>query len=875
MVSLLHPLRLPVLFGVGFLPMFGGAWLWNDVNRDLPDPAGLESWKPPQATVLPDRNGAPMGELYDERRYLLAPDEVPEVVANAFIAAEDGAFRQHHGVDPKGITRAVIANAREGRHAQGASTITQQVVRTLLLDDREKSWRRKAREATLAIEVEQRYSKDEILAFYLNSVYLGARSYGVEAAARTYFDKAAADLDLAEAALLAGLPQRPSDYNPFENPDAALGRRRYVLDQMVAAGMATPEAADRAAAAPLQLSDAHNLLKEVAPHFSEHVRRLLLAELGEEVMAQGGLVVRTTCDLDLQALADQTLRDQVRKAAAGSSWQRDASRQLADAEAIARWRDRQERDLGGAEDLHSALPQGPVTEAVVLEVGQERMKVAIGAHVLLVLLDDNRWVLPNRWTTSLATRVDVDGDGRTDGSLFEVGDRLNVVVDAGRRSTDRKGRSFPVATLWRETDLEGALLSMELPGGQVRAMVGGTDFDDSQFNRATQARRQVGSTFKPIVYAAGLDAGRINPATVLEDAEISVPLGGGKTWSPANFSHDYVGPITVTKALAESRNTVLVRTLERVDPGMNRDVVYQFARRLGLGGPLSEHTASPDSDYLCPWLPETPSTKLCMDHFPARDDLDLSEAEHRERLGDGDEHLCRACDYSVGLGSTSLTLEEMTRAYSVFGAGGQLVEPVYIEEVRDRGGKLIWSPPAPSAEPVMDPAVAGVARTMLEAVVERGTASKVRSTGLHAAGKTGTSNEGKDAWFIGFTPSVITGVWVGYDTPRSIGPTATGGRVALPIWMTYMTAASPRGETFPEVNGTQTVSIDEWTGGRVLDGGWGRTYRFVPGTIPKLVSTEPHHAPTDPALLEEGETVVSKPTAAAPDAPEPTDLAPI
>lgn len=844
--------RILVMFLIGFVPVFGVAVIWQDINRDLPEPQLLDEWTPPLPTVLTDRNGTLMGELYADRRYLLAHDTIPPLVADAFIAAEDASFRAHFGVDLMGIGRAVVANLREGRRAQGASTITQQVVRMLLLEDNEKSWRRKAREATLALQVERAFSKDEILAFYLNSVYLGARSYGVEAAARTYFGKPAAELQLAEAALLAGLPQRPSDYNPIENPDAALSRRRYVLDQMAATGRISADVARTAADAPLVLADAQNPLREVAPHFSEHVRRLLEEMLGAEALDRGGLLVRTTCDLEMQAIADQALRTEVVKAAAGTAWSRDPSRQLADDAAIAQWRDQQERALGGADDGLSTLPVGTESEAVVLEVAHERLKVAIGAHVVLVLLEDNRWVMPNRWTTSLLTHVDTDGDGRNEGTLFEVGDRIDVIVAADRTAKDRRGRPFPVAALHRDTDLQGALLSMELPSGAVRAMVGGTDFDDSQFNRATQARRQVGSTFKPFVYAAGLDAGKLNPATMVDDSQLSVPLGGGKTWSPTNFGDDYAGPITATKALAESRNTALVRVLERIDPGMNRDVVYQFATRLGLGGARGDEAPSPTNDYLCPWLPETPTSKICMDHYPARDDLDLTDAEHRDALGDGDEHLCRACDYSVGLGSTSLTLEEMTRAYSVFAAEGKLVEPVYIEEVRDRSGKVVWAPPPPTGATVIDPAVAGVMRTMLEAVVERGTATKVRATGLAAAGKTGTSNDGKDAWFIGFTPSVITGVWVGYDAPRSIGPKATGGRIAVPIWTNYMAAASPKGAPFPDVPGTLTVSIDEWTGGRVLDGGWGRTYRFLPGTVPRSVSTEPYTRPPDPAAaLEE------------------------
>ncbi len=788
-------------------------------EADLPDPDALERWAPAQGTLLTDRFGVPIGEFYDERRYVLPAGDIPELVGNAFIAAEDARFRDHFGID-----------------------------------DRDKTWSRKAREAALAVQVERRYDKDTILAFYLNSVFLGSQSYGVEAAARTYFGKGAAELGLGEAAMLAGLPQRPSVYNPFADLALARTRQRYVLDRMVEDGMATAEAADAAAMAELNLADRGNPLARVAPHFAEHVRRLLIAQLGEEAVTRGGLVVRTTCDLSLQHVADAAIRAQIAKVDRASGWRREPDRHLDGPEAIAAWREAQERGRGGTADAPSTLPTGAPLEGVVTEVGTDRMKIGVGAHVVLVRLEDSQWVFPRGDGWSFSAPVDSDGDWQPDVVLFEPGDRLEVRVDPAQTARDRRGRTFPLALLTQDADLEGALLSMELPSGAVRAMVGGADFDDSEFNRATQARRQVGSTFKPFVYAAGLDAGLLTPASMVEDGWLTLPIAEGKTWNPRNYNDDYAGRITITKALAESRNTALVRTLETIDPGMNADLVHRFARRLGLGGAATAgetpEEATPSTDYLCPWVPETRASTVCMDHFPPRSDDGDTDREHRAQLRPDDAHLCRACDYSVGLGSASLTLAEMVRAYSAFAAEGEVIEPRFVEEVHNRRGDLIWAPSDTNRAQVVDPAVAGVMRTMLEAVVERGTATKAAALHLHSAGKTGTTDEGKDAWFIGFTPHVLTGVWIGYDAPRSIGMKATGGRVALPVWMAYMKAAVPEDRPFPPAPGTERVSIDEWTGKRVLDGNWGRPYLFVRGTVPRGVSTEPFvHPPPEAAAL--------------------------
>lgn len=852
---------------------------YERLTADLPDVHLLDTFEPPEATVLYDRHGQVLGELYEERRYVLPIEEIPPLVRDAFIAAEDANFHSHGGIDYLGIVRAVIRNADEGRMAQGASTITQQVVRNLLLLNREKTVERKLREAVLAWRLEEAYEKDQILFFYLNTIYLGSQAYGVEAAARTYFGKHAKDLSLAEAAVLAGLPQRPSDYSPYKNMSAAKARQRYVLDQMVDKEMVDQATADAAAAAELQLVPPDNHFLDNAPHFTEHVRRLLVERFGEETVNKGGLRVTTTCDLAMQRLAQEAVAAQVTKEDRKSGFRRASVTTLDDEDAIGVWRETQEEQLRG-EAVHSILEDGRVYDAVILGIASERMRVGVGDNELMLSIADHKWVHPQHQAWSFTDRVidprlavmaaappaAVDPAAPVDPAtapvvaappppprgdpLFYVGDLIKVEVDLDRRIKDRKGKELPAAVIYQPRELEAALLSMELDSGAVRALVGGADFTSSQFNRAIQGRRQVGSTFKPFVYAAAIESKKVTAATLVPDEPVAIPLAGGKVWQPKNYGDKYSGPMTLARGLAESKNVVLVRTLILADEWMNRDLVYKFARRLGLGGPptgeLPEGSRpTPDDEYLCPWTTEWVSSVFCLDHYPPREDeAEVPIQKHRPSVKRDTRHYCRSCDYTVGLGSASLTLEEVVRGYSTFGTGGQMVQPYYIESVEDRYGNVIFTA-EPKKTPVVEEGVATVVNFMLQGVVQRGTATKARELKLPIAGKTGTTNEGRDAWFIGMTPDVLTGVWVGFDTPQSMGERATGGKMALPIWMDYMKVAAAevknqwpappgsrkKGEPPAPTGGVEWVPISEASG---LKGDGGRMYPFLPGTVPKL-----------------------------------------
>ena len=382
-------------------------------------------------------------------------------------------------------------------------------------------------------------------------------------------------------------------------------------------------------------------------------------------------------------------------------------------------------------------------------------------------------------------------------------------------------------------------MSIDANTGAVRAMVGGADFAKSEFNRAIQAKRQVGSTFKPIVYAAAIDSEKLTSATIVPDVRgSSYATESGFVWKPDNYGDEYLGNITLRKALAMSKNTCTIKVLEVMDPGMNDDVLYKFARKLGIGGPPS-HTlpddwvTKPDNDHLCPWVREHRESTICMDRFPPKDP-NISNTRHRLQMKPDEVYMCRACDMSMGLGSASLTMEELVRAYSAFATGGKLVTPYYIEEVRDRNGNVLEKHEPMEAPEVIRPEVATVATWLLENVAYYGTgAPAYQQLRIRMAGKTGTTQDFKDAWFVGYTNDVLTAAWVGFDEPRSLGLSSTGGRTALPIWVDVMREAAPKEKDrrFPIYGDIEWFNIDEAKGTRVTSGG--RKYPFIRGTEPE------------------------------------------
>jgi penicillin-binding protein 1A len=650
-----------VLIGIGILTVLGisvvGAaalWAFTILPRSLPAVSALETFQPVVGTKLYDDNDELITELHVERRIFVPLAQVPQTLRQALLATEDRRFYSHWGIDPIGIARALVQNYRRGRIVEGGSTITQQLTKLLFLTP-DKSLERKLKEAVLALELERRYSKDRILEMYLNQIYFGHGAYGVEAAARTYFGKSVSDLNVREAALIAGLPRAPTNYSPFDHPEAAKLRRELVLRRMAEFGTIKEAEAKRLARSDLGLIPPERR-RTTGQYFLEYVQQTLEAKYGANMVFKGGLNVYTTLSPTMQLAAEQALREGL-KALEGRS-----------------------------------------------------------------------------------------GQGRTD---------------------------HP----------EGAVVTIEPQTGYVKALVGGYDFFRSEFNRAVLARRQPGSAFKPFVFMAALEAG-FTPATRIEDAPVTYPVGrNGNAWKPENYDRKFRGPTTLQQAVEESVNVVTVKLQERI--GVNKTI--QIARRLGIASPLNT-------------------------------------------------------DLTLALGSSDLTLFEMTAAYGVLANQGTFVPPTTIRYVTNVDGKLLEEH-VPEGKEVLPPDTAYVMTHMLKGAVERGTGQGARALGRPVAAKTGTTNDYSNAWFIGFTPRLATGVWVGYDRPRSLGRDETGSRVAVPIWTAYMSKVlgnSPK-EDFPVPERVALVPVDLDPSNeciRVV------TMAFVRGTEPTINCGPRRPAPT-------------------------------
>ena len=846
----------------------GWAWLRATYGQDLPDLTALDTYQPAGVTRVLDRHGTLLGELYEQRRYVLAFDDIPPRVRDAFVAAEDAAFWTHDGLDYAGILRAAARNAAAGRWAQGGSTITQQVAKNFLVGN-ERALARKIREAFVAWRIEEALDKERILHLYLNEIYLGSQAYGVEAAARTFFGKSVGELSLGEAAMLAGLPPRPSEWNPHSDYDAARRRQRYVLDRLVATGKVTPAEADAAWAAPPEIVARRNTFREIAPWCTEAVRRQLVdAFAGREDILRRGVTVHTTCDLDLQRAAQRAVTDGVADIDQRMGWRRDgletlssdaaidariAAHEAAMVEAAAR-----QTPPGRPAPTDSPLAAGDVVEGVVTEVHPTWARVRIGRHAGIVPLAWSTWVYPpnpsRNWKyraqDDLTMPVDDDGDRTPDGGILRRGDIVPVkvvatstggsdVADAFRGTPGASDPTLAALRLWPVPEVEAALLTFDLDSGAIRAVIGGADFDRSQLNRAMQARRQVGSTIKPLVYTAAISTRKMTAASLVADAPLA--YGSGEDlWKPGNYGDDYKGNLTLREALALSRNTCTVRVMDAVDPGMGRGVVYDMARRLGLGGPPPHQmpdpppAPSPENDWLCPWVPKE-SAGWCPTAWTAPDGAVM----------------CRVCDLSIALGSTSLTVLELARAYAILGRGGTWVDPYLLERVEGPDGAVLYAHTPPEPAQVIDPALATIGTWLLQNVVDHGTGIAARvALKVPIAGKTGTTNDEKDAWFVGFTPEVATAVWVGFDQPRPLGVGSTGGHTALPIWIDMMREVVDIGDgpAFPSHRDVVWAGIDETTGRQVTDGGV--KYPFLKDTVPEATGVAADQASLEDLAME-------------------------
>ena len=610
------------------LSLLVGTVLYSISALDIPDISSLGSYNPPLTTMILDDQGEVLAEFYRQRRYVVPVEKMAALLPKAFVAAEDGRFYQHGGVDGWSVLRALLNNIRSGRRSQGGSTITQQVTRSLLLSP-EKTYSRKIREAILAYRIDRFLDKEAILYLYLNQIYLGEGAYGVEAAARIYFDKHAGELNLAEISLLAGLPQAPSRYSPFVNFKLAKGRQRYVLNRMAADGYITAEEARRAYRRVLRWRSDEKPADSAEKYFVEHVRRYIEGKYGSEALLTGGLTVQTTMNRPLQ------------KAAA---------------------------------------------EAVELGIG--------------------------RWR---------------------------------RRNS---GSQRPQA----------AIVAMEVGSGRVVAMIGGTDFDSSQYNRAVQSKRQPGSAFKPILYATALRR-HLTPADIILDEPLKLQgAKDGEAWEPKNFSGEFYGPTTVWTGLVKSRNIVAIKILQT----LGIDQVRQLAGWMGISSPLTDNL-------------------------------------------------------SLALGSSGMSLLELTNAYNVFASNGIYRTPQFIARITDRHGRILEKgTDNQESRRVVPPKDAYLITDLLKGVIESGTGRAARGLPVEAAGKTGTSDRNMDAWFVGYTPELVAGVWLGFDKGMPLGRVETGGRAAAPLWYDFMKRSlqiSPAGKKkFPVPDGVIFLPMETVSG---------------------------------------------------------------
>ncbi|MGH0035863.1 MAG: penicillin-binding protein 1A [Myxococcota bacterium] len=809
------------LGGVGVVCAAAGAVaFYLAFLTDLPDLESVDDYRPSLTSLVLDREGRPVGEFFLERRRLVPIEEIPRHAQLAFVAAEDSAFFEHSGIDYVSILRAAWVDVVAGEIRQGASTITMQLVKQLLLSP-ERRFRRKIREMILARQLESRLSKQDILYLYLNHIYFGHGAHGIGEAAFTYFDKTVPELTVGEAALLAGLPQRPSAYSPYRNPEAAERRRQYVLRRMLDDGVIDQAAYDEAAAAPVELRPPVERERYAfASYFTEEVRRYLFERLGGDIVLGGGLTIETTLDIDLQEAAvravhkglidhdrRQGYRGHVRRVAA-SEVNLEAERlaeengieppdapevedaEVPDGEAgslaeeAAASEPAEVADATGADpatgtDDEQVEPEPPAIREPRLPIGEPRLAVVLDvddragtARVAfapdvegLVELETVSWARPVDPTTrprpvKKISKVFAAGDV----AWFERLPEPDLPEADEQGAADEPDAEAPLpplpVTLAQEPEVQGALLSIDVPSGDVMSMVGGYDFEKSQFNRATQALRQPGSAFKPFIYGAALSRD-YTPVSILYDRPVVYedPISGF-VWRPQNYSRHFYGPMPMRAALVRSVNNATVHLFR--DVGV--DYVIDFARRLGIQAPLQR-------------------------------------------------------DLSLALGSSSVTLLELTSAYAVFPNRGRRVTPRFITRVTDRDGQVLLedvplgNPPPPVLKPLdggdaADEAVypdgeilpteqiisedaAYLMCDLLMAVVKdpRGTGWRLRKLGRPLGGKTGTTNDQADAWFMGFSPGITTGVWVGHDESRVLGWGETGSRAAAPIWVDYMKVA--------------------------------------------------------------------------------------
>lgn len=781
-------------FGLGSLVAIvvaaGVAYYVSSLTKDLPDYEVLNAYEPPVTTRIYAADGSLVSEYAKERRLYLPIQAVPDIIKQAFISAEDKNFYRHKGVDFPRLGMAVIRNiqnAGTGRRSTGASTITQQVAKNFLLTN-ERSYVRKIKEAILSMRIEQAYSKDRILELYLNEIFLGLGAYGIAGASLTYFDKSVHEIELQEAAYLAALPKAPNNYHPFRQTERALERRNWVIDRMVANGYADPEEAEKAKAKPLGVNPRRKSTYLFASeYFSEEVRREIVDRYGQDALYEGGLSIRTTLDPKLQRYARAALqkglvnfdhkhgyRGPIDTVEAGGDWGQNFGKHTA---------------LSDVPEWKLAIVLATQKDEVVIGLQPKREvsgKLSDERITGTIKLSDMKWALNLRLKDQKARKV------KGADQVLSIGDIIYVSQKFSKEGQPEESR-FKLEQLPK---ISGGIVVMDPHTGRVLAMAGGFSFAASQFNRATQAYRQPGSSFKPFVYAAALDNG-YTPASVILDAPIRIDQGNALgIWEPKNYGGKYAGPSTLRRGIEKSRNLMTVRLAK--DMGM--PLVAEYARRFGI------------YDKMLPVL-------------------------------------------SMSLGSGETTVMRMTSGYSVLANGGKQIKPSFIDRIQDRYGKTVYKHEericencndatwhhqeepvlVDTREQVLDPMTAYQITSMMEGVVQRGTAPIVKKVGHPIAGKTGTTNDEKDAWFVGYSVDLAVGVYVGYDNPKPMGRGNTGGHLAAPIFTDFMMAALkdkkpvefrvPKGITLMPIN-AKTGLLAKAGGPEVI------MEAFKPGTSP-------------------------------------------
>jgi penicillin-binding protein 1A len=779
-------------------------------SQNLPNIITLKDYNPNIVSVIYDDNNKKIGEFFKEQREIVSYKEIPSHLIQAFVSSEDDKFFQHKGLDFAGIFRAMLVNFKSGKFTQGGSTITQQVARSLLLSS-EKKISRKIKEAILASKIEANLSKEEILFLYLNQIYLGYGAYGVKQAAKAYFNKDIKDINLAESALLAGLPQSPSRWSPFINPNKSKERQIYVLKRMVEEGYITLKEAKKTANKRLKLYKRKNLNIDIAPYFTELVRKYVVLKYGNEALLNGGLKIYTSLEFDLHLKAKKSLKNGLKEIDKRQGYMGPIENIETDEKRTKKLLEihneivENEKDyiffpkIGENFNIESSMfsvisdkneniqevSKTPIKKdktykALVLNVDKRKIEISVGNFKGFIYSEGYSWCYKRKLSSRRIYRKRLL-DPR---NVFKKGDLILVsYLEDG---------SFKVE---QEPEVEGAILSINPETGFVKAMVGGYDFSRSEFNRTYQSKRQAGSTFKPIVYSAAIDNG-FTPATIVVDSPIieAFSTDDDKKWKPTNYSGKFYGDTILRDALIFSRNVPTTKIAQKIG---SRKIV-NYSKKIGI-------------------------------------------RSHMEK------------DLSVALGSTAVSLWEMVKVFSVFSMGGKKVVPVFIKKIEDRNGKLLeeYNEENPEdlimnyisptlyeyedlnkkGEELISPQTAYIMSYLLKEVAYHGTGWRVgRALKRPVCGKTGTSNDFMDAWFMGFTPrDITTGVWVGFDdNGKTLGYGEAGARSALPIWLNYMKEAlKDRKKTqLQKPSGIKVLKIDKKTG--KIANSYSKSYVYLP-----------------------------------------------